>query len=263
MTTEQRMHFPSRTTRTSLGAILALLVRMLVGCASSGNKLLPPRVLQTPYASVQGDVLWAVAPLKNESGVSVIDELALSDTLAAQIQQVRGISTIPVNRTLGVMQDLGIAQVGSPADARAIAKALGADAIVVGNITSWDPYDPPEFGLQLGLYVTNDPLSGQATNTSLDPRELQQATTDHGLPVVTSFNSPSSTAAEHMDASNHEIQQAVMTFAQGRHDPTQPLGWRRYIASMTLFTEFGCHRLTERLLDSERLRIARLRASAE
>ncbi|MFG0258182.1 MAG: hypothetical protein ACF8GE_09800 [Phycisphaerales bacterium JB043] len=262
MTTEQRMLLPSRTTRSSLCAFFALLGLWLVGCTSSGDKLVPPRVLQSPYPSVNGDVLWAVAPMRNESGVSVVDELAMADTLASQIQQVRGISTVPVNRTLGVMQELGIAQVGSPADATAIARALGADAIVVSNITAWDPYDPPELGLQLGLYVVRNPL-GQAANTSLNPRDLQAAPSDYDLPSVTSLGTPSSTAAEHLDASNHEIQQAVMTYAQGRHDPTQPLGWRRYIASMTLFTEFGCHRLTERLLDSERLRIARQRASAD
>jgi hypothetical protein len=258
MTIEQHMH-SSLLTRSSLwSAILALALMLLTGCTAS-EPLFAPRVLQSPYNSMQQDVLWAVAPLKNESGVSIVDELAVADTLAAQIQQVRGISVIPVNRTLAAMQKLGLAQISSPADARTLAASLGADAIVVGNITAWDPYDPPEFGLQLGLYSTANNLGAAMVN----PRALEAATTDYELPTSTQQNAPSSIAAEHLDASNHEIQQAIMIYAQGRHDPSQPLGWRRYIASMSLFTEFGCHRLTERLLDSERLRLARLRASAD
>jgi hypothetical protein len=35
------------------------------------------------------------------------------------------------------------------------------------------------------------------------------------------------------------------------------LGWRRYLASMPLFAEFASNRLAERLIESERLRLAR------
>ena len=103
MKTEQRMLLQILTRTRATGAILALCLVFMPGC-TTGEQLHAPRVLSSPYPATLGDALWAIAPLRNESGVSIIDELALADTLAAQIQQVRGLSTIPVNRTLSVMQ---------------------------------------------------------------------------------------------------------------------------------------------------------------
>lgn len=268
MTTEQ--HMLTLSPRTSFaGAMgrflapviaaagLALLACAPPGCAS--EDLRAPRSLTSPYGVGPSGVLWAVAPLANESGVGAVDPLLLTDSLVYQVQQVRGINATPLSRTLAAMRALGLESVTSPSEARLLAETLGADAILVGSITAWDPYDPPEIGLSLALYGVSEAIGGFAEPVRVDPRALAAATTDMTLPgsMPESWSAPASAVAAHLDGANHEVQTAVRVYAEGRHEVVSALGWRRYLASMTLFTEFACSRVTEQLLDMERLRIAR------
>lgn len=264
MTTEQRMFSTSLlrlSRRVSASVLLAIWCMASAACSTPG--LTAPETLVSPYSTYSDDVLWAVAPLKNESGVSAVDDLAVSDALTYQIQQVYGLSAVPVNRVLTAMRALDMQTIESPEDAIALADAVGADGIVAGAITAWDPYDPPEIGMNLVLYVLRDDLRRPGDGSFVDPRDLQIAMTDGALPTRSRRTTPASTAAEHLDGANHEVLAAVQEYAQGRHDPKAPMGWRLYVASMTLFTEFACHRLTERLLDAERIRLARIASADE
>lgn len=264
MTIEQHMLASTWSRMRALVVLCSLLLLLApVGCASSNDHLGTPTSLVAPYETIQGDVLWAVAPPRNESGVGLLDPLTLADTLAATIQEVRGVSVVPVNRTIGAMRALGMEQVTSGADARRLALELGVDAVVVGSITAWHPYKPPRLGLSLALY--GRPGSDRLTERSadIDPRQLTAATTERRLPNAGAADQALSVAAEHLDAANHEVLMSLRMYAEGRHDPETALGWRGYIASMQLFTKFACYRLTGRLLDEERLRLAREHASAQ
>lgn len=264
MTIEQHMLVRIRTRTRALLSLLSLLLLLSpVGCAGSGDQLGTPASLVAPYETIQGDVLWAVAPPRNESGVGVLDPLTVADTLAATLQEVRGISVVPVNRTIGAMRTLGMDQVSSAADARRLALELGVDGVVVSSITAWQPYRPPRLGLSLALY--DRPGSARLTEraTDVDPRQLTIATTERRLPSAGHADQALSVAAEHLDAANHEVLMAVRMYAEGRHDPESALGWRGYLASMQLFTKFACYRLAGRLLDEERLRLAREHAAAQ
>jgi len=86
---------------------------------------------------------------------------------------------------------------------------------------------------------------------------LNAAPTDAALDVSTHTLAPVAFASEHLDGRNHEVQMAVQNYAAGRSDTVSALGWRRYLASMPLFAEFASNRLAERLIESERLRLAR------
>jgi hypothetical protein len=245
----------------AFGLVIAFVIT-LSGCA--GEQLHAPRSLSSPYPASSGEFLWAVAPVANESGTSDADPLLVSDSLVAQVQQIHGLNAIPVNRVLEVMRSLEIEVIDSPAAAVQVAKALGADAVVAGTITAWDPYEPPEIGLAISLFVLRDEMrSPGARSPGVDPRALQAAPTDYTLPTRASPTTPVSSVSEHLDAANHEVLMRLRDYADGRHDPDAPMGWRRYAASMSLFTEFACHRLTERLLDAERIRVARALADAE
>jgi len=237
--------------------------------ALSGCTVEELRLPQSNYAPYQtrGDVLWAVAPLRNESGTSAVDPLATTDELVEALQQVEGIRALPVNRTLAAIRASGVEEIDSPAKAKEVAASLNADAVVVGTITAWNPYDPPEFGLNLALYAVSDAMraADREGGPRVDPRAIQAAPTDYTLPrgEPARDEEPLSTASEHLDGANHEVQRAVRAYAEGRHDPDGPMGWRRYLASMSLFTEFACQRLAARLLDAERIRLARLEAREE
>jgi len=264
MTTEQRMLASSRRPAPRCDWVLlalALSAALTVGgCFQPRLQSPAVQTLLAPYDTRDGELLWAVAPLRNESGTSAVDELAVSDTLAAQLSHVRGLRTVPVNRSLAAMRAAGISSVQSPAEARRLAEALGVDGVVVGSITAWDPYKPPEIGLSLALYGRSKALQAEpGPSDRVDPRAIQAAGSDFTLPESPArrMGQPLSTASEHVDGANHRVQAAVRLYAQGRHDFDAPMGWRRYLASMSLFTEFACRRLVDQLLDAERRRLAR------
>src|SRR5262249_27350631 len=138
-----------------------------------GPELVPPEVLVSPYDTSAGDVLWAVVPLNNESGTSAADALAISDRLVNKITEVEGLAAVPMNRTMAAMRALGMPAVRSASDARYLAEALGADGIIVGTITSYDPYNPPKVGLALALFAKEG--RGRAGPELIDLRTLQKS----------------------------------------------------------------------------------------
>ncbi|MBL8745330.1 MAG: hypothetical protein JNK58_03130 [Phycisphaerae bacterium] len=247
---------------TLLGAVLlvSLLPALTLGCA---NKRPParPSVLVSPYPAGR-EIVLAVAPLRNESGVSFIDELALSDTLVNEAQAVEGITILPVNRTLGAMRALKIATVSSQSDALAVCKTLGIDGLIVGTVHAWHPYDPPIIGMSLSLFGMDDRLRAPAA-IQVDARSLRSAVTD--LPVADAAipAGPLSAQSAVLDASDGNTRALIRGYAEGRHDPDSALGWRRYTASMALYAKFACHEMTRRLLESERARLRGLEARSE
>lgn len=237
-------------------SVQTMLVWMMMGvaalCGCEGTpELVLPRVLQSPYAASHGETLWALAPLNNESGVSKIDMLQVTDMVAATVAEVNGISVVPVNRTLAAMAARNMSGVRSPRDARALAEALGVQGIIVGTITAYDPYDPPKLGMTLALYTTD--MKG---SERVDPKQLSSAYSDQKGSTTKYEDKPAAIVAEHLDAANHEVLAELKAFATGRHDQASSLTWRRYTASMELYTEFAAYHCVDRLLRSERDRIA-------
>jgi hypothetical protein len=263
MTTAQRM-LPTLARSAASLALVAILAIPACVSAVPREQLVPPRVIVAPYHEGRGgqsEVLWAVVPLRNESGTTVVDTLAMTDALTQQVEQIRGITTLPLNRTVAMMYALALDSIDSPQQARSLIDALGVDGLVVGSITAYDPYEPPKYGLALALFArpgsmgtpgvrANDPLTS-------DPSLLNAATTDAAIDVGSETLAPVSFAAEHLDGRNHEVQMAVKSYADGRSDTVSALGWRRYLVSMPLYAEFASNRLAERLIESERLRLAK------
>ena len=251
MTTVQTM---LGTCRAGFAPVAALLffVCLAGGCAADKDARTPPQVLVAPYDSSQGEALWAVVPLANESGVSFANSDLVGDSLAIKINEARGVACLPLNRTIAAMRARGLTAVRSPADARMLANAMGVDALVIGSITSYDPYNPPKLGLALALFAReNRPSDG------VDPMKLQMAYTDQDPKVQTQFlDRPLATLSETWDGSNHEVQLAMQRYASGRHEPASALGWRGMLASMDLYVEFAANEAVSRLLEQERLRLA-------
>ncbi|MEM8835586.1 MAG: hypothetical protein AAGD00_07180 [Planctomycetota bacterium] len=200
---------------------------------------------------------WAVAPLRNESGVSLVDPLRVSDELFEAVAQVNGVTAVPINRSIAAMRSLGMTDVATPEDAIELARLLDADAIIVGTITAYDPYDPPQLGMSLALITIND---GRATaapvSNDFDPYLLSTASTDSMLrtDAGTRAGQPFVAAGGHFDASDGITRDRVRAFATGRHLPDGPLGWQRYIKSMGLYTRYVCFELVGRLIAAERSR---------
>jgi len=227
------------------------------GCQSKKDALRPPTVLIAPYDASNGEVLWAVVPLRNESGTSTVDPLAVSDEVVAAIQQTRGVRCLPLNRTIAAMRALQLSELATPAEADMLATAMGVDGLIVGSVTAYDPYTPI-MGVSLALYARPGPMFFRDTGASLDTQWLTHQPTDYSFfPGSTYDSAPASVVSEHLDGENHQTILDIQRYADGRHDPDKPYGWRRYKLSMALFTKFAAHQAVDQLLQHEWLRLTK------
>jgi hypothetical protein len=224
------------------------------GCASK-PELATPRSTLAPYDTSRGELLWAVAPLRNESATSTVDSLAISDCVVEAVEQVKGVRAVPMNRTIETMRALKMPLVQTPGDARKLADALGVDALVVGTITTYEPYDP-KLGLALALVPRTAVMqSGSFTPApTVDPRAVQSSATEIAPPPKA--GEPASAVSELFDGKNQAVQMDIRTFAEGRSEAVSANGWRRYLKSVDLFSEFAAYRTIDALMQAETVRLA-------
>ena len=224
--------------------VLGFVALVAVGCAER----VPPYGVerQASYVSPQRRrEVWAVAPAINLSGYRDVDPLLQADLVYGQLQQVRGITVIPVNRVVEVYATLKIDKVQSNEQANVVCDLLGADALVVPTVTAYDPYVPPKFGASLQLLGKPSDFARAA---AVDPRELaRQATPDKSESLAAAANPKGDTgvvqAVGMFDAANGSVREALFTYAAGRNDPTGPMGPKEYLASMDRFCGFVYHEL--------------------
>lgn len=236
----------------AVGAVGVLTLASLGGCHAR-PELTPPGVLVSPYAA---DAAIAVVPLRNESGASFVDTDTVSDRVVAAFNQTRGLTCLPLNRTIEAMRALNLPVVSSPTEANQIARALGVDGVIVGTITAYDPYDPPVLGLSLALFAQPS-LGGDGGGPMNDPRLLSMQASDASYSAGAG-DDPASVESVHLDAQGHDVLLALRRYADGRVETGTALEWRVYTASMDLYTEFVAHEAVRGLLDDEWLRLARL-----
>jgi hypothetical protein len=190
--------------------------------------------------------IWAVAPAINLSGQEV-DPLLQADDLFQQLQQVHGLTVVPVNRVAQVFAALQIARVQSPEQASLVCQQLGCDALVVPTITIYDPYDPPKLGASLQLF-----RKGQVSApANVDVHELSRQAAPsptEALPGPQEAGFKQSVGM--FDATNGSTRQALLTYANGRNDPSSPLGPREYLMNMDRYSGFVYHELIAKLLMS-------------
>lgn len=238
----------------SVGVAAAGFLASLSGCASA-PELATPRSTLAPYSTAHGELLWAVAPLRNESATSTVDALAVSDRVVEALEQVKGVRAVPMNRTIETMRALKMPLVRTPGDAKKLADALGVDALIVGSITAYEPYDP-KLGLALALVPRTEAMQGRVMqkDQGVDPRAVQSSAVEITPPP--SSGEPASAVSEFFDGKNQAVQMDVRTFAEGRSDRVSASGWKRYLKSVDLFAEFAAYRTVDSLLQAETIRLA-------
>ncbi|MEK6703920.1 MAG: hypothetical protein AABZ53_16800 [Planctomycetota bacterium] len=230
---------------------------LLTGCISSSHDpLIAPDVVVAPYDVASGDVLWAVIPLRNESGTSGANIFDMSDKIVAAVEQVHGVRCLPLNRTIETMRALEMTSINSPADALKLATAMGVDAIIVGSITAYDPYDMV-VGLSLALVARPGTMRpGSAIAQTIDARRLESAASEHPTQAARTENGIVATASELLDSKNHQVLADVKQYAQGRHRQSAAAGWRTYTTSAPLFSEFAASFTVSRIIQQEWVRLA-------
>jgi len=225
------------------------------GCTRHG-RLTSPTGLSSPVGQTR---LWAVVPFTNESGVSTVDSFRVADAFTQQLEQVRGIDTVAVNRVVNAMRAAKIVSVGTPNEAFILMESLQVDAIVVGTITAFDPYPPPTLGMAIQVFTRDARHGGHA----LDTQALTRAPTDDT--VATGFKGFQATAqaAGVFDARNHTTLALLRKYATGRTEPDSPFGNEVYLMDIELYTQFVSYWLIHDLLNFERSRLSPVADAAQ
>lgn len=236
------------------------------GMTSTGCSHPPP-----PYGVEHGTRLpglrrqvWAVAPVLNLSGEKAVDPILQADLLYEQLQQVEGLTVIPVNRVAEAMAALHWEKIQSEQQAAIVCEMLGCDGLVVATVTAYDPYNPPKLGASLQLFrrpaaVANTAAARNAGSPSLNPRQMarQAAPVYAGpAPATQPAAAPGSDMVQVVgmyDAQNGSVRGAVLRYAQGRNDPQGPYAEKEYFVSMDRYGGFVYHVLIADLLNSPRL----------
>ncbi len=227
---------------------LVATVLLTSGCALFGRGGADP--LHSPYPTRR---VWAVVPLRNESGSTHADGLVMADHLARQLENATNLDVLPVNRVLAAMEALELAEVSSPAEATQVLRSLRVDGLVVGTMTAYDPYDPPKLGLAIELYVDEHVEHFDSINV----RRLSRAATAVGpLPYPAARQQPTSTVSAMFDAASPEIRRKLKRYATRRGQTETQDAWHRYRLSMDLYSEFVSYVMSWRLLGVETQRIA-------
>ena len=195
---------------------------------------------------------WAIAPAVNLSGQRHVDPILQADLVYGQMQQVKGLAVIPVNRVAEVYAAMRIEQVRSEDQAAAVCEMLGCDALVVPTVTAYDPYDPPKMGASLQL-LPRIPSGTKAI--PIDVRRLRRTAGAEDMEVAAMPKAPETVQTVGMfDAANGSTREAVAQYAAGRFDPVGPYGEKEYFVSMDRYCGFVYHELIVGLLRSPKLK---------
>lgn len=241
--------------RQIAAAVVASITAGLAGCFE-GVRLKPGPVLVAPYAEPQA---WAIAPFRNESGTSVPDGAAMADALAAELQQVRGVDVIPVNRVILAMRRAGLERFETPVEVLAVMNVLNVDGLIVGTITAYDPYRPMTLGLAVELHVRQPGPYG----SDLDPRTLSMRSSGDTLPGEYGPANPVAISAGIFGAEDHRVLEALARYATGRSEPDSAYGESIYLVSMEWYSRFVSHQLLQSLLAQEQARLGAMVAAEE
>jgi hypothetical protein len=232
-----------KSNRRIVGIWLSVSVAWLAGCSGSHPK--PYGQEGQLYLPGTKRLVWAVAPTVNISGVSQVDPLLNSDLVYREMQQVHGLTMIPVDRVVEVYASLKIDKVESERQAYAVCDLLGCDGLIVPTITAYDPYDPPKLGASLQLFAK--PATG-AQVPRLDPHELERSPSPGNLQPMTPTRKLVQVVGLY-DAADGSVLDSAKEYAKGRSDPNGPLGASEILMSMDRYCGFVYHELISQLLD--------------
>lgn len=234
--------------------VLLTLIALVLGTSLLGGCTPRPTApsLTSPYPSRQ---VWAIAPILNESGSTQANGLVIADHLARQLENASQIDVLPVNRVLAVMQSQRMTALRTPGDVQRLMQLLGADYLVAGTITAWDPYDPPKLGLAIELFASEQVEKRRQLNL----RRLSSASTDENTqpPPPANAGMPVSLTSGYFDAASPQVRAQLKLYGERRsQDELDGSPWRLYRINMNLYCEFVSYVMSWRLLEAEKYRFS-------
>ncbi|MCC5829784.1 MAG: hypothetical protein JJU36_10100 [Phycisphaeraceae bacterium] len=234
--------------------ILLLIASMLsTGCLWKERIGRGADPILSPY---QSERTWAVAPFRNESGSIHANTIRIADHVGQHFQNASYIRVLPMTRVLDIMTQLGMNDIATLEDAQRLMAALGADGLIIGSVTAYDPYDPPKLGLTIELFSVDDPEIEPVGPEAI--RRLAASPTEE--PARRGWwrieNQPVSSQGAYFDAADPHVRRAIIDYAARRGN--RDLGnesARIYHLSIDRYSEFVTYVMAQRLMNAERLRL--------
>jgi hypothetical protein len=144
--------------RTARRLVLLTLLVLATGCASVPVNVSNP---------IPGMTTIAVAPFFNLSAEPTVDGRRFANAYFSELQKTGNFQVIPVGVVEVAIRENEL-DMGSAEDAIRLARLLDADAVVVGAVTDYKPYYPPQLGLHIQWYSPREwmfvPLPGANGN---------------------------------------------------------------------------------------------------
>jgi len=109
-------------------------------------------VLQNPFPEITE---VAVLPFINKTDNRNVDGREVAAIYAAELQKIPGFNVLSLRLVEEKMRETGLTTFASAEDIRLLARVLGVDAIVLGRVNVYDCYYPPQLGLTVDWYATN------------------------------------------------------------------------------------------------------------
>lgn len=256
MTNPRHDAMTSEQVRLIFTRLIALAAALSAVAAVPGcQKPFVERRIESPYGERQ---VWAVAPLRNESGSGYADGLAMADELTRVFEQVEAIDALPLNRVLEAMDAMRLPAVETRNDAIALREALGVDGLIVGSMTHYDAYDPPKLGMSLDLYAA----PGVERDKPINIRGLSWAPTSDKAGIRRDMlyrdDQPVTTVSAYFDAGGVGTKQLLDAYAYGRGTTPDTLHERRlHTINMNLFQQFVSHEMGSQVIWAEWQRTVR------
>jgi hypothetical protein len=232
----------------SARVIVLIIALAVVGCGNSVE-----RVYHSPYRAA---FIIAVVPFLNQSGSENLDVMAVTDEFYTELQQVTGgLQVIPVNRVLAALTKLGMKNVSNPDEVMMLAEQLGADAIIVGTVTRYDPYQPPRMGMALQLYH-REKIGEERSVNNIDPGNIARRGRAFEMPGGVPLR-PEAMVVRIFDADRKEVIARIKKYTRHRQADTTPSGWRKFLTSRN-YLRFVCYEMIGELLAQEQKRLAQM-----
>lgn len=118
------------------------LILSLSGCVITHTAVSNP---------VQGLSTVAVVPFFNLSSERTVDGRLFAETYQSELQKVPGFQVLPVGVVETAMKQYRL-DMNRPDDVIKLAEYLNVDAVVIGAVTNYEPYYPPQIGMQVSWY---------------------------------------------------------------------------------------------------------------
>ncbi len=230
-----------RAARTGCAVTLLAAFVLAPGCVhvEPGGEVL--------YNSLAGIDAVVVAPAMNLSTRPGLDTVQVTKAFISELQQVEGITVVPVGRVYQYLQQQGMATVGSPEEARALAGVFAAQATVVLAVTEYDPYDPPRMGLAMQMYTTGtSPSPGGA---DFDPVGASRSAVP--FPVTDDQPRPRDMISRVFSGRNREVEELAKTYAARRLSDDSPYGWRLFLVNQREFQRLCSYGIIREMMGHE------------